>query len=598
MQNDKPLGGLTAVSTMKIGAGDIQKFNRELEDRHRQFMQHSRTHFIKDALNVYTAYGVLEIQHTTKSIKQKVESVLTEADYATILQLPMVASAASSVHNTCLKGTRQAVLETIWRWAANKESPKPIFWLCDIAGSGKSTIAMSAVEAWKNEGTLGGTFFFSMAISEWSNTDKFCSTLARELAQYVPNLAPYIAKAWKRNPAVLRSSFAEQFRILIAESLQHQQNPVMLVIDAIDECKSGRQRKELVEALSAAAQENKNLRIFITSRPDPIIEKAKLTDRLHDTSHRDNVEDIAIYVHQSLGGILSSDKRRRLVNKANGLFIWASTACRMLNDESLAIDPEIIYDRLISIDQPGAIDGVYDLVIARIDQASKPAIIEMLGMLLAAFEPLTSDDLENIIKHAKGQGSAKALVRILGTVLKEDPITHLIQFRHPTFVEYLQRCCIVPAVDVSGRIYINISHAHGQVASWCLSGLRSRTEGLKFNICQIESSFYLNRQIPDLEARVKKYISRRLRYASLHWPFHVSAMDDGSGHELQSELAHIVRSPFALYWMEVLSVTGGVMRAISGLRAAAQHQRVSNLSKNFRLLKQEIDRRRNKASDE
>ncbi|CCA76748.1 hypothetical protein PIIN_10736 [Serendipita indica DSM 11827] len=246
----------------------------------------------------------------------------------------------------------------------------------------------------------------------------------------------------------------------------------------------------------------------------------------------------------------------------------------MLNDESLAIDPEIVYDRLISIDQPGAIDGVYDLVIARIDQTSKPAVVEMLGMLLAAFEPLTSDDLEHLIKHAKGQGSAKALARVLGTVLKEDPITHLIQFRHPTFVEYLRRCCVAPAADVSGRIYINISHAHGQVASWCLSGLRSRTEGLKFNICQIESSFYLNRQIPDLEARVNKYISRRLRYASLHWPFHVSAMDDGSGHELQSELAHIVKSPFALYWMEILSVTGGVMRAVSGLGAAAQRQSI------------------------
>ncbi|CCA76532.1 related to S. pombe trp-asp repeat containing protein [Serendipita indica DSM 11827] len=593
--SSKVIGGLSAIGAIKIDAGDIQKYNKKLEDRHGQFMVRASPaiymilRYIKDALNMYTAHGVRAIQNHTKDIKRKVDIILTEADYATIQQLPMVASAASSVHNTCLKGTRQAVLETIWRWAANKESPKPIFWLCDIAGSGKSTVAMSAVEAWKKEGTLGGTFFFSMAISEWSNTDKFSSTIARELAQYVPNLAPYIAKAWQRNPAILRSSFEEQFRMLISEPLQHQQNPVILVIDAIDECKSGRQRKELVETLSAATQESNNLRIFITSRPDPVIEKvlqplsikAKLTDRLHDTSHRDNIEDIATYVHQSLGGILSSDKRRRLVNKANGLFIWASTACRMLNDESLAIDPEIIYDRLISIDQPGAIDGVYNLVIARIDQTSKPAVVEMLGMLLAAFEPLTSDDLEHLIKHAKGQGSAKALVRVLGTVLKEDPITHLIQFRHPTFVEYLRRCCVATAADVSGRIYINISHAHDQVVSWCLSVLRSRTEGLKFNICQIESSFYLNRQIPDLEARVNKYISRRLRYASLHWPFHVSAMDDGSGHELQSELAHIVKSPFALYWMEVLSVTGGVMRAVSGLRAAAQRQSVSDLFKPF-----------------
>ncbi|CCA77290.1 hypothetical protein PIIN_11268 [Serendipita indica DSM 11827] len=276
---------------------------------------------------------------------------------------------------------------------------------------------MSAVEAWRKQGILGGAFFFSMASNEGSNTDKFCSTVARELVQHIHELGPPIAEVVKRNPALLRSSFDEQFRILITGPFQQRKRHTIIVIDAIDECKSGRQRKELVETLSAAAQESNNLRIFITSRPDPVIEKvlqplsikAKLTDRLHDTSHRDNVKDIGIYVHQSLGGILSSDKRQRLANKASGLFIWASTACRMLNDESLAIDPGIIYDRLISIDQPGAIDDVYDLVLERIEQVSKPAIIEMLGMLLAAFEPLTIGDLEDLIKHAKGQGSAKAL---------------------------------------------------------------------------------------------------------------------------------------------------------------------------------------------
>ncbi|CCA77244.1 hypothetical protein PIIN_11820 [Serendipita indica DSM 11827] len=377
--------------------------------------------------------------------------------------------------------------------------------------------------------------------------------------------------------------------MLITGPLQHRKRHTILVIDAIDECKSGPQRRELVETLSTTAQENSNLRIFITSRPDPVIEKvleplsikAKLTDRLHDTNHRDNTDDIAAYIHKSLDGVLSFAKRQQLVKKANGLFIWASTACRMFDAESSALDPESTYDGLISIDQPGAIDGVYNLIFERIDQASKAVIGEMLGMLLAAFEPLTIGDLEDLVKHTKVRGNVKAMQMILGSILKVDPTTNSIQFRHPTIVEYLRRCCIAPTTNTRDRIHIKIDHAHGQVASWCLHRLNSPAEGLKFNICQIESSFYLNRQIPDLEARVASFISRGLRYASLHWPFHVSAMDDSSGHKLQSELAHIVTSPFALYWMEILSVTGGVMRAISGLRAAAQRQSVSDLSKRF-----------------
>ncbi|CCA77423.1 hypothetical protein PIIN_11400 [Serendipita indica DSM 11827] len=240
----------------------------------------------------------------------------------------------------------------------------------------------------------------------------------------------------------------------------------------------------------------------------------------------------------------------------------------------------------MSIDQPGAIDGVYDLVLERINERFKLIIVEMHGMLFSALEPLTSDDLDDLIEHTQGQGSAKALVRILGSVLREDPIIHSIQFRYPTFVEYLRRCCITANKEGGNKMAIDTTSANGQAASWCLHSLKSRTEGLRFNICHIESSFYMNRQIPDLQERGAKFIPRRPRYASLHWPFHVAAMDSDWGRKLRNELAHIVKSPFGLYWMEILSVTGGVMRAVSGLRAAWQHKSVSGLSETFRLLKQ------------
>ncbi|CAG7853600.1 SubName: Full=Uncharacterized protein {ECO:0000313/EMBL:CCA77276.1}; Flags: Fragment [Serendipita indica DSM 11827] len=189
--SSKVIGGLSAIGAIKIDAGDIQKYNKKLEDRHGQFM---------DALNMYTAHGVRAIQNHTKDIKRKVDIILTEADYATIQQLPMVASAASSVHNTCLKGTRQAVLETIWRWAANKESPKPIFWLCDIAGSGKSTVAMSAVEAWKEEESWVAHF----SLHDDQRMDQIPTSFAPPLPENLFNTSQagaYIAEAWKRNPA-------------------------------------------------------------------------------------------------------------------------------------------------------------------------------------------------------------------------------------------------------------------------------------------------------------------------------------------------------------------------------------------------------------
>ncbi|CCA76412.1 hypothetical protein PIIN_10405, partial [Serendipita indica DSM 11827] len=561
------LSGKKYVRKIKGDEDEVWGLKRDVEDQYRQF---------KDALTIASLLSF-------------------KVDVFALLELPTVGLATSSIHRPCMQGTREAVLETIWEWANDDTFDKPIFWLCDIAGSGKSSIAMTAVERWQSEEVLGGKFFFSLASSGASTTENFCSTIARELAHHIPKSVPYIVQAVKRNPNVMQSPLDEQFRTFITGPLYERQERVILVIDALDECKSRARRKELVEALSAAVRECKNLKIFMTSRPDPVIEavleslstKVKLQDRLHDTNHHDNTDDITSYVDYSLDGILPEDKRRKLVERANGLFIWASTACEMLNNQDKSRSQEDLYDLLMSVDQAGPIDGVYDLVFERIGRKNYAVLCEILALLLAAFEPLTVDNLDDLLKSVKIQGSAKALVRNLGNVLTSDETTNLIQFRHPTLVEYLQRCTTAPSTGNRDRIYLNVPDAHGKAASWCLQSLGSETEGPKFNICQIESSFYLNSQIPDLDARISKFISRRLRYASSHWLFHVAKTDDNGRRALKMELENATQIPNMLYWAEVLSFTGGVPRAIAGLRAVT-HQR--GLEENTRSTMTEVRR--------
>ncbi|CCA72373.1 hypothetical protein PIIN_06307 [Serendipita indica DSM 11827] len=602
----RALGLFKAFIKLKTDAGDIRRLNRDIEDRHSQFMT-------QEALGLFTAFRAQAVEQTASVIKRdmeatnanvevtkagveitkiNVETILTDGkvelnlvrllifqvDTAAILQLPTVGFVPSSVHRTCLKGTREAVLRTIWDWANDDMSNEPIFWLCDMAGSGKSTVAMSAVESWRKEGVLGGRFFFSIASNEGSTTDKFCSTIARDLVHYIPELAPHIAKVVKDHPSLMRSSLDEQFQKLITHSVSHRRGRIIIVIDALDECKSGTQRRELIEALSLAVRESENLKIFITSRPDPVIQavlgplsiKCKLEDRLHDANHRDNIDDIGVYVHLLLDGVLSEHKRQRLVEKANGLFIWASTACRMITSETNLTSPDSIYDRLVSMDQTGAIDDLYSLVFERTKPEHCAVMYKMLALLLAVYEPLTVNDLDDMLKHAGVDGSAKALVRNLGSVLTEDATTSVIQFRHPTLVEYLRRCSNTPAIDSRNRVYVDIANAHGQVVSWCLKRFRSRTEGLRFNICQIESSFYLNREIPDIDTKASRFISRRLRYASFHWLFHMAETNDNWRSTFTNELQHTIQHPHVFYWMEVLSFTGGVPRAIAGLRAVTR----------------------------
>lgn len=62
---------------------------------------------------------------------------------------------------------------------------------------------MSAAASWRAEGALGGQFFFSMANIDTPNTEKFCSTMARDLVQHIPDVAMHVANAVKRNPSAI-----------------------------------------------------------------------------------------------------------------------------------------------------------------------------------------------------------------------------------------------------------------------------------------------------------------------------------------------------------------------------------------------------------
>ncbi|CAG7854436.1 SubName: Full=Related to WD-repeat protein, putative-Talaromyces stipitatus {ECO:0000313/EMBL:CCA76247.1} [Serendipita indica DSM 11827] len=456
------------------------------DDRHRQFMA---------ALDLFIGHRVQVIERNTKATK-------SDVDASFIFQLPMVAFVPSSVHTTCLQGTRQAVLQTIRNWAEDDTSDKPIFWLCDIAGSGKSTVAMSVATLCRTERTLGGQFFFSMSSNDTSTTEKFCSTMARDLVHHIPELAPHVADTVKRNPSIMQA---------------HLKSSSALITDPPPSTEGVKQERQDLHYESA--------RPVIESVLQPLSIKSKLEDRLHDIKHRDNVDDIAAYIHQSLYTVLPQDKRQRLIEKSSGLFIWASTACRMLNNEATLESHERIYDRLISADQTGDIDDVYKLILERIPPEHNAMLCNMLALLLAAFEPPTVYDLDDILQHTGIGGSAKALVQSLGSVLIEDKTTKTIQFRHPTLVEYLRRCCIAPIPENPNKVYIDIHNAHGQLSSWCFNNLESRKEGLKFNICGVESSFYRNRDFLDLEARISRSIRRNLRYSSLHWPFHIAQAD-------------------------------------------------------------------------
>ncbi|KAF8292371.1 kinase-like protein, partial [Clavulina sp. PMI_390] len=97
--------------------------------------------------------------------------------------------------NLCLPGTRTAILKAILDWAKGSaqlpgcppylkgiSTDKHILWLCGVAGSGKSSIALSVALETHASGILGAYYCFNTANQAQLNPSNLFSTIACQLA--------------------------------------------------------------------------------------------------------------------------------------------------------------------------------------------------------------------------------------------------------------------------------------------------------------------------------------------------------------------------------------------------------------------------------
>jgi hypothetical protein len=139
-----------------------------------------------------------------------------------------------------------------------------------------------------------------------------------------------------------------QFESLLSanalKSVEWSGGPIVLIIDALDECGSEADRKILMQVLSKGFSTLPSfIRIMVVSRQEQDIQRV-LGSHSHlrryplDIDSVTNKDDVLEYIRHRLEEIRikngrlgdhwpGEDKIRSLANRAGGLFIWASTAC-------------------------------------------------------------------------------------------------------------------------------------------------------------------------------------------------------------------------------------------------------------------------------
>ncbi|KIK59338.1 hypothetical protein GYMLUDRAFT_147349, partial [Collybiopsis luxurians FD-317 M1] len=142
----------------------------------------------------------------------------------------------------CHAGTRVKIIEDIQKWASDPNSASG-YWICGMAGTGKSTIAMSTCENLDAQGTLAGSFFCSRQIPECKEYRFIIPTLAYQVASYSRRFAHALRGILGRYPDIASKKPDEQVQRLLIEPWQKLEKTTWLdatlpvvVLDALDEC--------------------------------------------------------------------------------------------------------------------------------------------------------------------------------------------------------------------------------------------------------------------------------------------------------------------------------------------------------------------------
>ncbi|KAG5808847.1 hypothetical protein H9Q74_003885 [Fusarium xylarioides] len=531
----------------------------------------------------------------------------------------------SRVESLCMPGTQREILRKIQKWTDNPDG-EMILWLQGMAGTGKTSIALTVASSLEKRvpfftdkeksvpltdkeeepsaAFLGASFFFSQRVDTRNSTVEFFRTIAWCLADALPDVGICIAKAIKDNPGIHTKAPQQQLQKLILDPLQLLDQKIfvplqlVVVIDALDECKN-EDAEDLLGMLANLEKLHQiQLRLFITSRPEGHLSTTmkNLPSRLYQTirlnkidSSPGNNNDILYYLSESLrsiaskwcvtdGGVSDVDINR-LAEKADGLFIYAATACRFL-DFTHFIDKGFRERRLNLFfkDQwetegpQHTIDDIYHKVLTFPDTEGwsndewgefKIRMKQLIGFIVVLFRPPSEETLLHLLPTAAPEKTARdELKYYLGQLysiidVPKDP-NFPLSLVHLSFRDFILDPKRSKRPERS--FYVNELEMHREVLHRCFELMNSE---LREDICCLSFPGTLVSDVKSSE--VSSHIPQYLRYACRYWVDHLiqkhgefltNTEPKDAGYQVSVDLVFSFLKENLLYWLEVMAFIG------------------------------------------
>ncbi|KAG2060384.1 hypothetical protein BDR06DRAFT_1059442 [Suillus hirtellus] len=187
----------------------------------------------------------------------------------------------------------------------------------------------------------------------------------------------------------------------------------------------------------------------------------------------------------------------------------------------------------------------------------------VMGQVLGSAEPLSLDALNAMRRHFPDKSEhygVELVVGDMGSLLSGTTnSSSAIRPLHASFREFLTN------KSSSGDFFIEMSNSQCNLA---FASLRVMEHNLRFNMCDLKSSYLPNSKDTGLRDRVATRIPSHLSYSCRIWATHVRATDFDA--ELAKEIGSFFDNERLLFWIEALGLLNGLNGAVAVLPLIAQ----------------------------
>jgi len=490
----------------------------------------------------------------------------------------------------CLPDTRVSVLESIRSHLTAGRSS--FMWLRGSPGTGKSTVAKTITASLEEENRLASAIYFDKTFGHDNafSALHFVSSIAYQIAKFNLVFCEALGRILSENGGVRKhADSAGHIEQLLKKPLSHLPPSVtttswVVVIDALDECGSRAELKQLMDMLAKFAE--LPLTFLVTSRPEPEVvdhmDGPKLSphvtaEDLDTVNQASTNHDIREFVesrihrlrnHRDHAWPPSEDQLTQFVARCSGLFEVASILLRrlergyeyglpaseqftsLLTEAScVASDP----DAALYSEYRRIIDRAYPVGNSKEAREGLRRYHLVVGSLVLLRKPLAAATLADLL--GMSVNGVRATLMPLGSVILV-PDSSPISFYHASFHDFLlpssggqeQPSDEGSSARLQYRIVIQEREAH--LAGQCLEIMNVT---LAYNICGLSELFVFNEDIDYLDEKLNTHVHNHLRYAVLHWAEHLAQ----GGHlaQLQSLLCHWCEEKI-IFYLELMSLLG------------------------------------------